>query len=51
MVKSVYNKWILLPNRSLGAVLYELCNLQHAFQGEVRILTVYIIIIEVVLIY
>ena len=23
------------PSRSLGAVLYELCTLQHAFQGQV----------------
>ena len=22
----------------MGVVLYELCNLQHAFQGEVRLL-------------
>jgi len=24
----------------MGVVLYELCNLQHAFQGEVRLFTV-----------
>ena len=25
----------------MGVVLYELCNLQHAFQGEVRMYNVY----------
>ena len=29
------NSLTLFNHRSMGVVLYELCNLQHAFQGEV----------------